>query len=88
MYSVLIPENLEEAFQRSGITHVLAIYSQHCDVLAAVSYFALRILAVPSAARTLTTLAVIWVYILFAGALLLPDARILEVDEDPVGREY
>jgi hypothetical protein len=25
MYSVLIPENLEEAFQRSGITHVLAI---------------------------------------------------------------
>jgi hypothetical protein len=44
------------------MTHVLAIYSQHCDVLAAVIYFALRILAVPSAARTLTTLAVIWVY--------------------------
>jgi hypothetical protein len=38
---------------------VLAIYSQHCDVLAAVIYFALRILAVPSAALTLTTLAVI-----------------------------
>ena len=51
------------------MTQMLAIYSQHCDVLAAVINFALRILAVPSAARTLTTLAVIWVYILVAGAL-------------------
>ncbi|HEX2181318.1 MAG TPA: ComEC/Rec2 family competence protein [Rubrobacteraceae bacterium] len=64
----LIPEELEEDFQRSGITHVLAISGQHVAVLAAVVYFALRAFAVPAAARTLTTLALIWLYILVAGA--------------------
>ena len=41
----LIPEDLEEAFQRSGITHVLAISGQHVAVLAVVIYFALRAFA-------------------------------------------
>ena len=64
----LIPEELEEAFQRSGITHVLAISGQHVAVLATVIYFALRTFAVPAASRALVTLALIWLYILVAGA--------------------
>jgi competence protein ComEC len=50
------------------MTHVLAISGQHVAVLAAVIYFALRAFAVPTATRTLTTLALIWLYILVAGA--------------------
>jgi competence protein ComEC len=37
-------------------------------VLAAVIYFSLRTFAVPAATRILTTLALIWLYILVAGA--------------------
>jgi competence protein ComEC len=64
----LIPENLDDAFQRSGITHVLAISGQHVAILAAVIYFALRALAVPTKARVGATLVLIWLYILVAGA--------------------
>jgi competence protein ComEC len=64
----LIPEDLEEAFQRSGITHVLAISGQHVAVLAAVIYFALRAFALPATVRICATLILIWLYILVAGA--------------------
>jgi len=64
----LIPEDLEEAFQRSGVTHVLAISGQHVAVLAAVIYFALRAFALPATIRICATLALIWLYILVAGA--------------------
>jgi competence protein ComEC len=64
----LIPEDLEEDFQRSGITHVLAISGQHVAVLAAVIYFALRVFAVPARIRIFATLILIWLYILVAGA--------------------
>ena len=64
----LIPRDLEEDFQRSGITHVLAISGQHVVVLAAVIYFALRALALPATPRICTTLGLIWLYILVAGA--------------------
>jgi competence protein ComEC len=64
----LIPEDLEEAFQRSGIIHVLAISGQHVAVLAAVIHFALRALAVPLGVRVPATLGLIWVYIVVAGA--------------------
>ena len=50
------------------MTHVLAISGQHVAVLAAVIYFSLRTFPVPAATRILTTLALIWVYILVAGA--------------------
>jgi competence protein ComEC len=50
------------------MTHVLAISGQHVAVLAAMIYFSLRALVVPAATRTLTTLALIWLYILVAGA--------------------
>jgi competence protein ComEC len=50
------------------ITHVLAISGQHVAVLAAVIYFSLRTFAVPAATRIPTTLALIWLYILVAGA--------------------
>jgi competence protein ComEC len=63
-----IPEDLDEAFQRSGITHVLAISGQHVVVLAAVIYFALRAFALPTTVRIPITLALIWLYILVAGA--------------------
>jgi competence protein ComEC len=64
----LIPEDLEEAFQRSGITHVLAISGQHVAVLAAVIYLALRTFALPAPVRICATLILIWLYILLAGA--------------------
>jgi competence protein ComEC len=47
---------------------VLAISGQHVAVLAAVIYFALRAFAVPGATCTISTLALIWLYILVAGA--------------------
>jgi competence protein ComEC len=64
----LIPEDLEEAFQESGLTHVLAISGQHVAVLAAVIYFAMRPLALPTTFHVCVTLVLIWVYILVAGA--------------------
>ena len=64
----LMPEELEKSFQRSGITHVLAISGQHVAILAAVIYFAVRLFAVPPTIRALVTLGLVWVYILVAGA--------------------
>ena len=64
----LIPEDLDAAFQRSGITHVLAISGQHVAVLAAVIYFAMRALAVPRGVRVGATLVLTWLYIAVAGA--------------------
>ena len=64
----LMPEDLEDAFQRSGITHVLAISGQHVAILAAVVFFALRMLALPPNARVAATLVLTWLYIVVAGA--------------------
>ena len=64
----LMPEDLETAFQRSGITHVLAISGQHVAILAAVIYFALRLFAIPATIRAGVTIGLIWPYILIAGA--------------------
>jgi competence protein ComEC len=64
----LIPTDLELAFRRSGITHILAISGQHVAILVAVIYFVLGELAVPLAARVPATLILIWLYILIAGA--------------------
>ena len=64
----LMPEDLEEDFQRSGITHVLAISGQHVAILAAVIYFAFRLFAVPVGIRAGVTMVLIWLYILVAGA--------------------
>ena len=64
----LIPEELEEAFQRSGVTHVLAISGQHVAILAAVVFFGLRLAAVPPNARGGVTILIAWLYIVIAGA--------------------
>ena len=64
----LIPEELEGAFQRSGITHVLAISGQHVAILAAVVFFGLRLAAVPPNARAGITVVLTWLYIAIAGA--------------------
>jgi competence protein ComEC len=64
----LMPEELEKSFQRSGITHVLAISGQHVVILAGVIYFAIRILAIPPTIRAGVTVGMIWLYILIAGA--------------------
>ena len=64
----LMPEDLETAFQRSGVTHVLAISGQHVAILAAVTYFALRLFAIPATIRAGVTIGLIWPYILVAGA--------------------
>src|SRR5215211_1455614 len=64
----LMPEELEMSFQRSGITHVLAISGQHVVILAAVIYFALRLFAIPAGIRAGATMGLIWLYILIAGA--------------------
>jgi competence protein ComEC len=63
-----IPEELDEAFRRSGVTHVLAISGQHVAVLTAMLYFALRFFAVPLTARVSMTLTLVWMYIVVAGA--------------------
>ena len=62
-----IPEDLKEAFRRSGITHILAISGQHVAVLAAMVYLVLRLFAVPTVLRNLATLALMWLYIFVAG---------------------
>ncbi len=64
----LMPEELEKAFQRSGITHVLAISGQHVVILAAVIYFVIRNFAVPPTIRAGVTIGLTWLYILIAGA--------------------
>src|SRR5215204_4964634 len=64
----LMPEDLEKAFQRSGITHVLAISGQHVVILVAVIYFSIRIFSMPPPIRALVTMGFMWVYILIAGA--------------------
>ena len=64
----LMPEELEKSFQRSGVTHVLAISGQHVVILAAVIYFALRLFAIPTGIRAGVTMGLIWLYILIAGA--------------------
>ncbi|CAA9404266.1 hypothetical protein AVDCRST_MAG82-386 [uncultured Rubrobacteraceae bacterium] len=64
----LIPEDLELSFQRSGVTHVLAISGQHVAILAAVIFFALRLFAIPLTIRAGVTVGLIWPYILIAGA--------------------
>ena len=63
-----IPEELQGAFRRSGITHVLAISGQHVAVLTAMIYLILRLFAVPTLFRNPTTLALVWLYIFVAGA--------------------
>ena len=64
----LIPEELENAFQPSGVTHILAISRQHVAILAAVVFFGLRIAAVPPNARAGSTILLAWLYIVVAGA--------------------
>jgi competence protein ComEC len=64
----LMPERLEKAFQRSGVTHVLAISGQHVVILATVIYFSIRIFAVPPTIHAGVTIGLIWLYILIAGA--------------------
>ena len=63
-----MPEELEEDFRRSGITHILAISGQHVAILAAMAYFVLRYFAVPLPVRVSVTLTLVWLYILIAGA--------------------
>ncbi|HEX5848525.1 MAG TPA: ComEC/Rec2 family competence protein [Rubrobacter sp.] len=64
----LMPEDLETAFQKSGVTHVLAISGQHVAILAAVIYYALRLFAIPAPVRAGVTIGLVWPYILIAGA--------------------
>ncbi len=63
-----MPEELEDDFRRSGITHILAISGQHVAILTALVYFVLRGFAVPLMVRNPATLALVWLYILVAGA--------------------
>ena len=63
-----MPEELEEDFRRSGITHILAISGQHVAILTALIYFVLRGFAVPLIFRNPATLTLVWLYVLIAGA--------------------
>ena len=48
--------------------HVLAISGQHVAVLVAMIYFVLRLFAMPALFRNPTTLALMWLYSIVAGA--------------------
>lgn len=63
-----ISEETEEDFQRSGISHILAISGIHVAVLSAAVYFLLRSLAVPLVVRNPVTMALVWLYVVVAGA--------------------
>jgi len=63
-----IPEELEDAFRKSGVSHVLAISGQHVAVLTAALYFLMRSFAVPTVFRNPATLGLVWLYIFVAGA--------------------
>ena len=71
----LMPEELEKSFQRSGITHVLAISGQHVVIVAGVIFFAIRILAIPPTIRAGVTMGLVWLYIFIAGAPHQPSGR-------------
>lgn len=62
-----IPEELQEDFRHSGITHILAISGQHVAILTALVYFVLRGFAVPLAVRNPATLGLVWLYVIVAG---------------------
>jgi competence protein ComEC len=64
----LMPEELQKSFQRSGITHVLAISGQHVVIVAGVIYFLIRILAIAPTIRARLTMGLVWLYILIAGS--------------------
>jgi competence protein ComEC len=64
----LMPEELQKSFQRSGITHVLAISGQHVVIVAGVIYFLIRILAIAPTIRAGLTMGLVWLYILIAGS--------------------
>lgn len=63
-----ISEEVEEDFRRSGITHILAISGMHVAVLSAAIYFLLRSFAVPLVVRNPATVALVWLYVVVAGA--------------------
>ena len=61
-----MPQQLEKSFQRSGITHVLAISGQHVVILAGVIY-AIHLGHTSHDTRR-RYCDMIWLYILIAGA--------------------
>jgi len=64
----LIPEDTRQDFRRSGIAHVIAISGQHVAVITAALYVLLRLIGLPLTARGPAALALVWLYIVVAGA--------------------
>lgn len=63
-----ISEETEEDFRRSGISHILAISGIHVAVLSAAVYLLLRSMAIPPVVRNPVTMALLWLYVVVAGA--------------------
>ena len=63
----LSPE-LEDAFRRAGVTHLLAVSGLHVGFVATTGWRLLRALRVPRAASALAGAALVWLYVLATGA--------------------
>lgn len=63
----LLPEEIKELYQRSGISHILAISGLHISLLAMGLYRLLSRLGIPFTVRLLMTAAFLLFYVLFTG---------------------
>jgi len=58
----------EEAFRRSGLSHLLAVSGLHVNFFVFVGYAVLKALRVPALPRALAALVLAWLYVLATGA--------------------
>ena len=62
-----IPEEVREAFTRSGVNHVLAVSGLHVGLIAASVFFGLRTLGIGRRGTSLTTVGALLMYALVTG---------------------
>lgn len=63
-----LPQELEEAFRRAGVMHLLAVSGLHVGFVAAAAWRLVSALRVPRALGAAAAAALVWVYVLATGA--------------------
>lgn len=61
----MIPENITELFQRTGLSHILAISGLHLSIVAGLLMSMSRLLPIKSFPRTIFVLIALWAYVAF-----------------------